>query len=114
MEKNELSAAKELAKALDQKFGIDILVMHVGKISTIADYFVIATGSSQLQIHAMAATAEETMARHGFKLNHSEGLRSANWVLLDFGSIILHLFDKENRSFYNLEKIWGDAPIIEQ
>ena len=108
----ELSAAKKIFKALDNKFGQDIVLLEIGGISTIADYFVIATGGSVPQIQAMAAAAEEAMAKCGFVLRHTEGMREANWVLLDFGEIIVHLFDKENRGFYGLERVWGDAKII--
>jgi len=108
----ELSAAKKIFKALDNKFGQDIVLLEIGGISTIADYFVIATGGSVPQIQAMAAAAEEAMAKCGLNLRHTEGMREANWVLLDFGEIIVHLFDKENRGFYGLERVWGDARII--
>ena len=109
----ELTAAKATYKALDQKFGQDILIMEISALSAVADYFVLATGGNIPQIQALAAAAEEAMAQNGYKLRHTEGMRSANWVLLDFGDIIVHLFDKENRSFYNLERVWGDAKVIE-
>jgi ribosome-associated protein len=111
MEK-ELQAVKELRNALDLKFGSDIVIMDIQEISVIADYFVLVTGGNALQLHALSGVAEETLAKHGFPMKHNEGMRSANWILLDFGSIIVHLFDKENRSFYNLERVWGDARII--
>ena len=107
-----LMAAKEVYQALDKKFGRDIIILDISAISSVADYFVIATGGSVPQIQAMAAAAEEAMEKINCPLHHKEGLRSANWVLLDFGDIIVHLFDKENRGFYNLERVWGDAKII--
>jgi ribosome-associated protein len=111
MEK-ELRAVKKLYHALDQKFGADIVIMDISEISVVADYFVITTGGNALQMQALAAAAEDTLEKEGFKLGHSEGMRSGNWVLLDFGSIVVHLFDKENRPFYNLERVWGDAKIV--
>jgi ribosome-associated protein len=108
----ELQAVKELYRALDNKFGTDIVIMDISGISVVADYFVIATGSNPLQMQALTATAEETLKKQGFALSHTEGLRSANWILLDFGSIMVHLFDKESRGFYNLERVWGDAAIV--
>ena len=111
MEK-ELQAVKELRAALDLKFGSDIVILDIREISVIADYFVLATGGNALQLHALADTAEETLSKHGLPMMHNEGMRSANWILLDFGSVIVHLFDKESRSFYNLERVWGDARII--
>jgi ribosome-associated protein len=111
MEK-EFQAVKELHRALDLKFGEDIVIMDIREISVVADYFVVVTGGNPLQMQALAATAEESLKKQGFTLNHTEGMRSANWILLDFGSIIVHLFDKENRAFYNLERVWGDAKLV--
>jgi ribosome-associated protein len=111
---NESAAIEALRKALDQKFGQDIVVMDLRGLSTIADYFVIATGTSQPQMAALASTANETLTKHGLKLSHTEGLDTGNWVLLDFGSVIVHLFDKVNRQFYNLERIWGDAKVAKE
>jgi ribosome-associated protein len=87
-------------------------MMELGSLSPIADYFVIATGSSAPQLAALTQTAEELLKSHGMTLHHTEGLQSGKWVLLDFGTIIVHLFDKESREYYNLERIWGDAKII--
>lgn len=108
----ELTAVKDTYHALDLKFGKDIVIMDIRAISTMADYFIIATGGSVPQIQALAAAAEESLDKHGYTLRHSEGLRSANWALLDFGDIIVHLFDKESRPFYNLERVWGDAKTV--
>ncbi|MCL2500201.1 MAG: ribosome silencing factor [Defluviitaleaceae bacterium] len=107
----ETAAVAALRDALDSKFGKDIVVMDLRGISTIADYFAIATGTSQPQLTALAKAAEETLAAHGLRLNHSEGMATGNWVLLDFGSVIVHLFDNESRQFYNLERVWGDAKV---
>ena len=112
METNELKAVQELRDALDQKFGQDIMVMDLRNITTIADYFVIATGGSVPQLNALAETTQEIMAKHEIPVHHIEGMQAAEWVLLDYGSIIVHLFDKENRQFYQLERIWGDANIV--
>ncbi len=108
---NDFSAVRGAYTALDNKFGIDIVVLDIREQTSFADYFVIATGGSSLQIQAMAAAAEEAMGKGGYKLRHTEGLHS-NWMLLDFGDIVIHLFDKEGRQFYNLERIWGDAKVI--
>jgi len=109
----ELQAVQALRKALDEKFGHDIIVMDLSEVSPIADYFVICTGNSAPQLHALAQQAEETMKSAGIRMLHNEGIRSGNWVLLDFGGIIVHLFDKESREYYNLERTWGDAKIID-
>ena len=108
----ELQAVKELRDALDKKFGQDIMVMDLRGVTTIADFFVIATGGSAPQLQALADTTEETMKKHEIPLRHIEGLATGQWVLLDFGGIIVHLFDKESRDFYKLERIWGDAQMV--
>ena len=110
---NERDAGIALHKALDAKFAKDIVLMKIGEISPIADYFVIATGSSAPQLQALTQTAEEVLKAHGLELKHTEGVRGGKWVLLDFGSVIVHLFDQESRDYYNLERIWGDAEIID-
>ena len=114
MEQNnkELQAVLELKNALDQKFGQDIMVMDLRGITTIADFFVIATGGSAPQLHALAETTEEVMKKNEIPIRHIEGIRAGEWILLDYGVIIVHLFDKENRQFYQLERVWGDANIL--
>ena len=109
---NELEAVLKLRDALDAKFAKDIVVLDLQEISPIADYFVIATGQSRPQLMSLQDTAEETLNNLGFKLSHIEGQRSAAWILLDYGSIMVHLFDKESRDYYKLEHIWGDAKIV--
>ena len=109
---NELEAVKKLRDALDAKFAKDIVVLDLHEISPIADYFVIATGQNSPQLMSLQDTAEETLNKLGFKLGHIEGQRSAAWILLDYGSIVVHLFDKESREYYNLEHIWGDAKKV--
>jgi len=108
----ELTAALALHKAIDAKFGHDIILMDLRELTPIADFFLIATGGSAPQLAALSDIAEETLIAHDMKLRHREGVNSANWVLLDFGAIVVHLFDKEAREYYNLERTWGDAKII--
>jgi ribosome-associated protein len=108
----ELKTVTALHAEFDKKFAQDITVLELGELSPIADYFVIATGGSTPQLAALADSAEELLKSHGMKLNHTEGLQSGKWVLLDFGSVIVHLFDKESREYYNLERIWGDAKVV--
>ena len=108
----ELSQIKTAWKALDDKFGMDTVVLDIRNISTIADCFIITSGGSPSQIKAMADEAAEQLDRLGLRLHHTEGMRAMNWVLMDFGTIVIHIFDKENRSFYNLERIWSDGAVI--
>lgn len=112
MTDNILTAVKAAYKALDDKLALDIRVLEIKDISPMADYFIIASGSNPNQLKAMADTVEEAIYKSGFKLNHSEGMQTKSWMLLDFGEIVVHLFNKEDRDFYSLERIWGDAKIL--
>lgn len=109
--------AKEMAKiayhALDEKKGEDIRIIDIAGISVLADYFIIANGSSESQVQAMVDNVEEEMHKAGYSLKQREGYGSGNWVLLDFGDVIVHVFDEENRLFYDLERIWRDGKNIE-
>lgn len=109
--------AKEMAKiayhALDEKKGEDIRIIDIAGISVLADYFIIANGSSESQVQAMVDNVEEEMHKAGYSLKQREGYGSGNWVLLDFGDVIVHVFDKENRLFYDLDRIWRDGKNIE-
>jgi len=113
MEDNKIyEAALALYKAIDTKFGKDILLLDLREVTPIADFFFIATGASAPQLAALSDTAEETLIANGMTLRHREGANSTNWTLLDFGSIVVHLFDKESRDYYKLERTWADAKII--
>lgn len=77
-----------------------------------ADYFIIANGTNDSQVHAMVDSVEEELEKAGFTLKQREGYGLGSWVLLDFGEVIVHVFDKENRLFYDLERIWSDGKMI--
>jgi len=109
MEKIELQAVTALYAELDKKFASDIVVLNLGEISPIADYFVIATGNSTPQLAALAEATEEVLKTFDMSVHHKEGLQLGKWVALDFGAIVVHLFDKESREHYHLERLWGDA-----
>lgn len=110
--------SKELAKlaidALENKKAEDLKIIDISHISTIADYFIIASGTNVNQIQTMADNVEETLGRAGHSVKHIEGYQSANWILMDCQDIIVHIFDKENRLFYDLERIWRDGIVIEK
>ena len=105
--------AKEMAKlaiqALEDKKAEDIKVIDISDISTIADYFIIASGKNRSQIQAMCDNVDETLGRAGAAMKQKEGYNNANWILMDYGDIIVHIFDTENRLFYDLERIWRDG-----
>jgi len=106
-------AVKAAAKALDEKFGKETVVLDISKVSVIADYFVITEAGNPNQVQAMISGAEEALEKHGLACRHIEGMQRADWVLMDFGDIIIHIFDAESRAFYNLEHTWQDAPAID-
>ena len=105
--------AKIIAKALEDKKAEDIRMIDISEVSVIADYFIIAGGSNRSQIQALCDNVEEKLGRAGLPVKQIEGYDTANWVLLDFGDIIVHIFDKENRLLYDLERIWRDGKQIE-
>lgn len=113
---DQANQSKEMAKiayhALSDKKGEDIKIIDITGISVLADYFIIANGSSDSQVNALVDNVEEELHKAGFELKQREGQTSASWVLLDFGDIIVHVFDKENRLFYDLERIWKDGRDI--
>lgn len=111
--KDILELVKIAQNALEDKLGKDVKVLDLRGISDIADYFLIATGNNASQVRAMADNVEEKLFKAGLKLNHSEGYTAAAWVLLDFGNILVHIFDKEQRDFYNLDRVWADAKEVE-
>ena len=104
---------KVIIDALQDKKAEDIRVIDISNVSVIADYFVIASGSNTNQIQAMVDNVEEELYKAGYPLKQREGRASGSWVLLDFGDIIVHVFDKENRLFYDLERIWKDGKITD-
>lgn len=113
---NQLEQSREIIKiayhALEDKKGEDIKVLDIHEVSVIADYFIIASGKNVNQVQAMAEAVEEELLKNNFKLIQKEGYHSSGWILLDFGSVVIHVFDKEVRDFYCLERLWRDAPTI--
>ncbi len=112
-EKNIKEMAGLAVQALEDKKAEDICVIDISEVSVLADYFVIAGGNNTSQIQALADSVEEKLGKAGYPLKQIEGYQSANWVLLDFGDIIVHVFDRENRLFYELERIWRDGKKID-
>lgn len=108
--------SKEMAKiafnALDDKKGIDITIIDISEISVIADYFIIAGGNNENQVKAMADAVDEELGKAGASSNHIEGYNSANWILMDYNDVIIHIFNQDDRLFYDLERIWRDGKEI--
>ncbi len=112
MEQSKLMA-KLAYKALDDKKGEEIKIIDISNVSILADYFIIANGTNDSQVRALVEGVEEELAKAGFEVKQREGYGLGNWVLLDFGEIIVHVFDRENRLFYDLERIWRDGKTVE-
>ena len=113
----EKKKSKEMARlaiqALEDKKAEDISVIDISQISVIADYFIIAGGSNKNQIQALCDNVLEKLGRAGYPEKQTEGYKTANWILMDFGDVIVHVFDKENRLFYDLERIWRDGQLVD-
>lgn len=111
MESSKL--AKIAYEALSDKKGEDIKVINISEVSVLADYFIIANGNSDSQVRALVENVEEELDKVGCPVKQREGNGNGGWVLLDFGDIIVHVFDKENRLFYDLERIWRDGKTVD-
>lgn len=105
--------AKFVYKLIDEKKGEDIKLIDISNVSVIADYFIIASANNVNQLRAIKDEVEEKLSEIGIEPRQIEGNRSATWILLDYEDVVVHLFDKEDRLFYDLERIWTDGKIIE-
>ncbi|MCD8068293.1 MAG: ribosome silencing factor [Lachnospiraceae bacterium] len=109
--------SKEIAKlaieALSDKKGEDIRVIDISNVSVIADYFIIANGTNRSQVQALSDSVQEKLGKAGIFVKQVEGYDTANWILMDFRDVIVHVFDKENRLFYDLERIWRDGKVMD-
>jgi len=103
--------AKKVAQLALTKKAYDVLIMDLRKLTTITDYFVVCTADSDTQVKAVADAISEGMAKLGDRPWHEEGYTNRSWILLDFVDVVVHVFHKDVRKFYNLERLWGDAPI---
>ena len=110
---NSIEIARLAIRALEDKKAEEIKTIDISEVSVIADYFIIANGTNRSQIQALSDHVEETLGKAGVPLRQIEGYQNANWVLLDFLDVIIHIFDKENRLFYDLERIWRDGKPVE-
>jgi ribosome-associated protein len=104
---------KLAVKALEDKKGEDIKIIDIQNVSVLADYFIIAGGANPNQVQAMADNVEEELFKAGFEARQVEGYNTANWILMDYNDIIVHIFSREDRLFYDLERIWRDGKVIE-
>jgi len=107
-----LERARQIAGILDGKKGEEIKILHIGDLTTIGDYFVVATGSSTTQVRALADAVDEKLSAEGLEPRRVEGYQSCQWILMDYADVIVHVFLREAREFYALERLWSDAPVI--
>ena len=108
-----MKMARIIRDALDDKKGEDIRILDISEVSVLADYFIICNGTSSSQVKALVDNVEEKMAKESYIVKQIEGNGTGTWVLMDYGDVIVHVFDKENRLFYNLERIWSDGKRVE-
>ena len=102
------------ADAAESKLAGDVVILDLQEHSPETDIFVIGSGSNRVQIKTITVAVEVALEATGERAHRSEGRRDGRWVLLDFGDVVVHIFDPREREFYNLERLWGDAPIVER
>ena len=106
-------ALKIAVKAVDDKKGIDIVALDISGVATFADYFLLCSGDSSRQIQAIADEVEQRLAAKGQRPAHVEGYSNAEWILLDYLDLVIHVFSKQARAYYDLERLWRDAKTLD-
>ncbi len=107
---NSTELAHQISEIIFTKKGFDVVAIDLRKLVTFTDYFVICSADSDTQVKAIADQVDKALLDEGIKSWHKEGLKALSWVLLDYVDVVVHIFKKDAREFYNLEKLWGDAP----
>ncbi len=108
-----LELAKLAVRVLDSKKARGIKLLRVSEKTIIADYFILCTGTSNTQLRALSGELEEELRKSGIEPGHIEGYNEASWIIMDYASVIVHIFNRETRNFYNLEKLWSEAEEID-
>ena len=108
-----IDLVKKIVEALEDKKAEDITVLDIGEVSSIADYFIIANGNNANQLTAMEDAVDEAMYTNGEHQKQVEGTGNSTWILMDYQDIIVHLFSKEDRQFYDLDRIWRDGKVVD-
>lgn len=112
MTKTTEELVKIAFNAAEEKKAEDLVILNIGKVSVIADYFIIATANNPSQMQAITDNIDEMLVKSGSEAKSIEGNNDSNWILMDYGDFIVHVFDRESRSFYDLERIWKDADTV--
>ena len=107
-----LEKAKNIAKILDKKKAIDIIGIETKELTVMSDYFIIASGTSNTHVHALADEVDDEMKKLGVEVDHIEG-RATGWILLDYNDVLVHVFQPESRQYYNIERLWKDAARVD-
>jgi ribosome-associated protein len=107
---NSTELSHQISEIIFTKKGYDVILIDLRKLVTFTDYFVVCSADSDTQVKAIADQVDKALSEEGIKCWHREGLKALNWVLMDYVDVVVHIFKKEAREFYNLEKLWGDAP----
>ncbi|RXY98453.1 ribosome silencing factor [Fictibacillus sp. S7] len=110
---NEQELIELVVKAVDNKRAEDIIMLDMKGISLVADYFLICHGNSEKQVQAIARELKDVAAEKEINIRRMEGFDQARWVLVDMWDMVVHVFHRDERSYYNLEKLWGDAPSVD-
>ena len=108
-----ITLANNIAELIFNKKGYNVKILDLKEVATFTDYFVICSADSDTQVKAIADEIDKSLRDSGLRSWHKEGYRALNWVLIDYVDVVVHVFKKDMREFYNLEKLWGDAPVIE-
>lgn len=108
----EEKVLNNIIEGIDDKKGMDIVALNLAGVSIVADYFVICHGNSDIQVQAIATEVKKRAIANGLPVKGIEGMNAARWVLMDFGDIVVHIFHKDERPYYNLERLWSDAKRV--
>lgn len=108
-----LEKAKEIIKVLDNKKAKNIQLLEISNLSSLGDYFIIASGGSNTQVKSLSEEVDEVMSKLGVEPERMEGIQTAQWILIDYSDVMVHIFQEETRDFYSLERLWNDAPNID-
>lgn len=107
-----VSRVREAVAAAEDRKAVELRVLHLEKVSDFTDYFLICSGTSERQVQAIADSVQERMREERVRPLHVEGYNRGQWILLDYGDFVVHIFQEEPRRFYSLERLWGDAPDV--
>jgi ribosome-associated protein len=110
---DSLTLTEKITELIFSKKGADIKILDLRELTPISDYFIICSADSDVQVRAIADEIDNKLHEEGIRLWHKEGYKGLNWVLLDYVDVVVHIFKKSIREYYNLERLWGDAPLIE-